>query len=99
MSNSLTSNTTKYTVWLNGTIKRGTAREILEAIQNSAQEDSEIRKMSIDDYAESLIRDAAYFFPGGAVPEFLQSQAYPSKFEQAVEYLSVMPSSGVPFAI
>jgi len=42
-----------------------------------------------------LIKDAPYFFPDGQVPWLLGDRQYTDTFEQALEYLAVMPASGL----
>lgn len=86
---------TAYTVWLNGQTRTGTAREVIEPIKHDARDDSAVKKMSVDEYVDSLIGDASLFFPGGIVPDYLMAQKYPDRYAQALEYLAAMPSSGV----
>jgi|SRR5882672_8029277 len=86
--------TPKYTVIASGQTLRGSAREILAAIKANADADSTIKKLKLEDYAHILIHDAPYFLPEAAL-EFLGKRSYPSEFDQALEYLAVMPSSGV----
>ena len=95
MSRSAAPEAVQYTVSAAGRTVRGSAREILEDIQKHARKDSAVRSRTTDDYASTLISDAAYFFPDGQVPWFLRNQSYESKYEQALEYLSAMPASGV----
>jgi hypothetical protein len=85
----------KYSVWAGGRTIRGSAKSILEDIQRHARPDSEVARRTVDDYADTLIKDAAYFFPDGHIPWFLTSREYSSKYEQALEYLAAMPSSGL----
>lgn len=95
MSNQLAKAATRYTVWSNGKTRTGTARDILEFIHESAREDSVIHTLSVEQYADALIENASYHFPDGVVPELLTSRHFPSRFDEAVEYLSLMPASGV----
>jgi hypothetical protein len=84
-----------YTVWLVGREERGSAKDILQTIQRNANPDSQVHKLSLDTYVATLIDGASHFFPDGIVPEILATRDYPTKYDQALEYLSVMPASGV----
>jgi hypothetical protein len=83
-----------YTVWSGGRTHQGSAQDILKAIQEDATEDSSIKSMSLDEYAHALIEDAAFFVPKDAL-KFLNAQDYASEYDQALDYLGAMPSSGV----
>jgi hypothetical protein len=85
----------QYTVWSNGRTVRGTAREILQDIQRHARSDSEVGRRTVDEYAEVLISDAAYFFPDRQVPWSLRDRDFDTKFDQALQYLDAMPASGL----
>lgn len=85
----------RYVVWANGRTVEGDALTILKDIQNHARDDSDVRRRTSEEYADVLISDAAYFFPDREVPYFLRDREYGSKYEQALEYLAAMPSSGV----
>ncbi len=95
MSKQLTKSPTRYTVWANGKTRTGTAGNILTFVRNAAREDSLIHRLSVEDYADALIENATYHFPDGMVPELLTSRHFPSRFDEALEYLSLMPASGV----
>jgi hypothetical protein len=86
---------TRYTGWLNGRRIRGTAEDVLARIQRQAKPDSSLRKLAVEEYATSLIDNAAYFFPNGRVPHILASHDFPTSFDKALEYLDAMPSSGI----
>jgi hypothetical protein len=83
-----------YTVWSAGSTFKGSALEILKAIQADAGEESAIKRMSVKQYAAALIQDAAYFVPKEAL-KFLENQEYDSEYDQALQYLAAMLSSGV----
>lgn len=83
-----------YTVWDGQKTRRGMAHQILDGIKNDAGRDSAIRRMGLDEYATVLVEDASYFIPTGEL-RFLEGQPYESKFDQALQYLAAMPSSGV----
>src|SRR5258705_530359 len=84
----------EYTVWYSGNTQRGSAREILATIKANARADSTIKKLKLEAYARSLIRNAPFFVPAAAL-EFLGKQSYDSEFDQALQYLAAMPSSDV----
>src|SRR4051794_34951306 len=86
--------TREYTVIDSGHTRHGSAREILAQIKANANADSTLKKLTLDEYARVLIEDAPYFLPKAAL-EFLGKQNYPSEFDQALEYLAAMASSGV----
>jgi hypothetical protein len=95
MSDLKTAITPRYTIWKGGVTFTATAQQALRKIQREARNDSKVRKLTVQKYAKSLIADAAYFFPDGIVPHFLLHQDYPSDYDRALEYLAVMPSSGM----
>jgi len=95
MSNTTGDKPKQYTVWIAGRTVRGTPKSILENIQRHARDDSEVRNRTVEDYAQTLIKDAPYFFPDGQIPWLLEDRQYTDMFEQALEYLSVMPASGL----
>jgi hypothetical protein len=92
MPSDKTLNGSEYTVWNSGHTQRGSAREILATIKANARADSTIKKLKLEDYARSLIRNAPYFVPAAAL-DFLRKQSYDSEFDQALQYLAAMPSS------
>jgi hypothetical protein len=94
-SNATATDLRRYTVWVNGRTLSDSADGVLEQIRRNAQADSALRDLTLDQYVATLIDNAPYFFPGGSVPELLASQQYPSRFDQALEFLAAMPSSGV----
>jgi hypothetical protein len=84
-----------YTVFDHGRVRRGGARQVLEEIrQQAAQGNEEIDRMSVDQYADALIEDAPYFLDDELLKVMLQ-QDYPTKFDQALQYLAQTPTSGV----
>ena len=89
-----TATANSYTVWSDGEILKGSAEDILGKIQAEAREDSRIKRMSVDGYANALIGSADTFIPK-EIFDFLKSQDYDSKFDRALEYLAAMPSSGL----
>src|SRR5215212_6346576 len=94
MPSGKTLNLHEYTVWTGNKTRKGSARQILAAIQADANEDSAIKKLKLEEYSRVLIDDAAYFVPAGAL-KFLSKQSYPSEFDKALQYLAAMPSSGL----
>lgn len=94
-SSSICVSESRYVIWTNGRTVRGSARAVLQDIQRHAREDSGVRRRTVEDYASTLVNDSPYFFPMGEVPWFLRNRQYDSIFEQALEYLAAMPSSGV----
>jgi hypothetical protein len=84
----------RYHVFNGRQLDSGTAREILSRIQQGAAEDSELSGMNVDQYADGLIKDAAYFVPR-PILEFLSAQDYVTRFDRALNYLSMMQSSQV----
>jgi hypothetical protein len=86
--------TLKYTVWYGGRTRQGSAKEILQAIQADALPESSIKKLSVEEYADSLINSAPSHVPKQAM-KFLQKREYDSKFDQALRYFDAMLSSGV----
>ncbi len=82
-----------YKVWDERGITTGTAEEILKQVtQKDNGLDSEIRRMSVDQYADALIKNARYFLPKNVIQEL--SQTYPSsKYDLALNLLSSMPAS------
>jgi hypothetical protein len=83
-----------YTVWSSGSTFEGSAKDILKAIQEDAKEDSAIKRMSVKQYAQALVQDAEFFVPKEAL-KFLEEQEYESEYDQALQYLAAMLSSGV----
>ena len=66
----MTRTASKYRVWDAGRARRGTAKEILDAIRKAAK-NPEIVRMSVKEYADALIEDAPYFLD--VVSDELQS--------------------------
>jgi hypothetical protein len=83
----------KYRVWDAGTVRRGTAKEILDSIRRAAN-NPEIKNMSAKQYADALVEDAPYFLDQDLL-RALQSVDYPTEYDRALHYLAVMPSSRV----
>lgn len=84
-----------YTIFNAGRVVQGDARLVLESIrQRSAEDNDEIRAMSIDDYAAAIIEDAPYFLE----PNLLQTLCkvrFSNEYERALTYLAQMPTSDV----
>lgn len=83
-----------YIVNDDGNILQGTAHDILQRIiDKSPGYPSDISGMSVDIYAETLIRNAPYF-----VPKMIYDGILPMQFEsdadKALIMLSNMPASG-----
>lgn len=94
MTESKTLTGSLYTVWSSGSTFEGSAKDILKAIQADAKEDSAIKCMSVKQYAQALIQDAEFFIPKEAL-KFLENQEFESEYDQALQYLAAMLSSGV----
>jgi hypothetical protein len=85
----------KYTVFDHGRTVQGDARTVLERIRGEAsRNNAEIQKMDLDQYADALIEDAPYFLED-ALLRALQTQPFDSKYDQALNYLAQMPTSGI----
>jgi hypothetical protein len=84
---------THYTVLIDGATRSGTARELLESIRSAAASEK-LQALDTEEYAELLIKDAEYFVPEAAL-KFLEKQGFDSDCDRALQYLAVMPSSGV----
>lgn len=83
-----------YTIYDNGQVEQGNARALLESIRERAAENNpEIARMSVDQYANALIEDAEYFLPDKLL-EALKKQDF-GAFDRALTYLSNMPTSGI----
>jgi hypothetical protein len=84
-----------YTVFDDGKIVRGDARQILERRRKEAAKGSkEIARMDAEQYAEAMIEDAPYFLPEDLL-EALTGQDFDSTYDRALTYLSQMPTSGI----
>ena len=83
-----------YTVWDNGRIRRGSAREILEVIRARADQNDELQRLDVKEYARALIEDAAYLLDQKLF-QAVSKQEYPTEFDRALHYLALMPSSRV----
>ena len=84
-----------YTVWDSGTTRTGNAEDILGQIrQNAARENTEVKDMTVDEYASALVADAQYYIPKKVV-DSLESQDFPTLFDKALAYLCATPSSRV----
>jgi hypothetical protein len=85
----------RYTVFDHGQTVQGDARTVLERIRGEAsRNNAEIEKMDVDQYADALIEDAPYFLEDTLL-RALQNQSFDSKYVQALNYLSQMPTSGI----
>ena len=83
-----------YTVSDDGEIRTGTPEEILEAIINKPSAvASDISSMSVDSYANTLIKNAPYFIPE-KVYRLLKDLPFETDAEKALVLLTQMPSSG-----
>ena len=84
-----------YTVFDQGQTRSGTAEQLLAAIhKEAASHNDEIARMSVEQYAQTLIEDAPYFLDE-ALLKAMQNQRFDSKFDQALNYLAQMPTSGI----
>src|SRR5437763_1871577 len=83
-----------YTVWYNGRVRMADAKEILAGIQKAARASKELRAMSVTTYAKALIDDAPFFLPKALLAHF-EPRTFVSPFDQALEYLAAMPTSGI----
>ncbi|HZL38268.1 MAG TPA: hypothetical protein VFC78_23335 [Tepidisphaeraceae bacterium] len=93
-SGKLTRKQIEYTVYTGERLERGSAREILQRIRDGARPDSELSRITLDQYARGLVEDADYFIPKPTLT-FLRQQVYPTIFDQALVYLAHMDSSQV----
>lgn len=84
-----------YTIYLDGQIRRGTARDLLKQIRDDAASRSpEVAKMDTDRYASVIIDNAKFSLPKGVL-HFFATQEFESEYERALRYLAEMPESGV----
>jgi hypothetical protein len=84
-----------YTIFDNGHTRNGDARALLSQIHSEAsRENPEIARMDVEQYADALIEDAPYFLDD-ALYKALQGQRFESKFDQALSYMALIPTSGV----
>jgi hypothetical protein len=83
-----------YTISNDGRILRGSAENVLREIQAQASDDSDVKGMTLDAYAESLIDSADYFVPRTAL-QVLRGIRYDTEFDKALAHLAAMPASGV----
>lgn len=83
----------KYTIWDERGIRAGSAEEILYSItQKKSDLDSEISRMTTDEYADALIKNASHFLPSAVVEE-LRAAYTDRKYDLALNLLSNMPAS------
>jgi len=82
----------KYKVWDDETIRSGTAQEILQEIVSKPTINTEIKRMSVDQYAKALIKEAPYYLPTIVLQE-LGERDYSTVYDKALSLLSVMPAS------
>ena len=88
-------NEMSYRVWDSGTVREGSARDILEQIRTAlAGDNEEISKMDVTSYARALIEDAPYFVDQELL-KALRREQYPTDWDRALHYLASMPSSRV----
>lgn len=79
--------TRRFRVWDGTQIIQGTAREILERFRSHAAKGNEISKMSVEEYARSLIEDAPYFVSDDFLSQ-LENHDFDSDFEKALACLA-----------
>ncbi len=82
----------KYKVWDDAIIRSGTAKEILQEIVNKPTINKEISRMSVDQYADTLIESAPYYLPTNVLEE-LGTRNFSTLYDRALSLLSVMPTS------
>lgn len=84
-----------YTIYLDGQIRRGAARDLLKQIRDDAAGRSpEVAKMDTEHYASVIIDNAQFYLPKGVL-DYFATQEFESEYERALRYLAEMPESGV----
>jgi hypothetical protein len=85
----------KYSVLDEGRLLEGSAERLLEQIrQEGAANAPELDQMTVDQYASALIDEAPYVLSRQQM-EALRGLRFGSKYDQALTYLSTMPTSGI----
>lgn len=82
----------KYKVWDNAMIRSGAAKEILQEIVKKPTINTEISRMSVEQYANTLIESAPYYLPTNVLEE-LNTRKFSTLYDKALSLLSVMPAS------
>jgi hypothetical protein len=82
----------RYKVWDDAMIRSGTAKEILQEIVKKPTINTEISRMSVEQYANTLIDSAPYYLPTNVLEE-LDTRNFSTLYDKALSLLSVMPAS------
>ncbi len=81
----------KYKVWDDATIRFGTAQEILQEIVDKPTINAELKRMSVKQYANALIKNAPYYLPKNVLEQLSEQDG--TVYDKALSLLSVMPAS------
>lgn len=84
-----------YTIFVDGKIERGTARELMERIRADAAKRSEtIAKMDTRRYASAIVEDADVLLDRNLFA-FLDKETYATEYDRALRYLAEIDAGGV----
>ena len=84
-----------YTIFVDGKIERGTARELMERMRADAAKRSDaIAKMDTRRYASAIVEDADVLLDRKLFA-FLEKEPYATEYDRALRYLAEIDAGGV----